>query len=254
LDIGLQPLQPALDNKTVAGDETPPSKCNSAFGGLLVRKESWRLSWRGKLILALVLLGALLAVGLNVYPWLATTNRVQSDYLVVEGWIGVYALKQAVSEFNAAGYKHILTTGSMGKDEGSREHKRTFADWSAQDLQKLGIAGDLITPIPSWVEQKDRTYSSAMAVKNWFVENRIPVQSIDVVTLGPHARRTRLLYEKAFGNEVQVGIIAAEGQDYDSAHWWRTSEGVREVVGETIAYVYARLFFHPADKTFTEGN
>ena len=28
---------------------------------------------------------------------------------------------------------------------------------------------------------------------------------------------------------------------YERRHWWRVSEGVREVLGETIAYIYARF-------------
>ena len=45
---------------------------------------------------------------------------------------------------------------------------------------------------------------------------------------------------------VIVGIIAAPNPDYNPAQWWHYSEGVREVVGESIAYVYARLFFYPS--------
>ena len=37
------------------------------------------------------------------------------------------------------------------------------------------------------------------------------------------------------------GIIAVEDQDYDSKRWWESSDGVRTVIGEMIAYVYARL-------------
>jgi hypothetical protein len=62
---------------------------------------------------------------------------------------------------------------------------------------------------------------------------------------GAHARRTRLLFQKAFGDEAGVGIIAISSPDYDGAHWWLYSEGVRDVVGETLAYLYAQVFFHP---------
>ena len=72
------------------------------------------------------------------------------------------------------------------------------------------------------------------------------MSSFDIVTQGPHARRSRLLYEKAFGGDVEVGVIATEDPKYDPAHWWRSSEGVREVMSEAIAYGYARLFFHPS--------
>jgi len=47
------------------------------------------------------------------------------------------------------------------------------------------------------------------------------------------------------GPEFQVGIVSIANPDYDSRHWWRYSEGVRDVLGETIAYAYAKIFFHP---------
>jgi hypothetical protein len=62
------------------------------------------------------------------------------------------------------------------------------------------------------------------------------LQSFNVVTEDAHARRTRLLFQKAFGHGVRVGIISIPNRDYDAKHWWRSSEGVREVIGEAIAY------------------
>ena len=71
------------------------------------------------------------------------------------------------------------------------------------------------------------------------------MRTLNVATEGPHARRTWLLYEKAFGGDAKIGIIAMQTGAYDPQHWWRYSAGVREVLGETIAYIYARFFFHP---------
>src|SRR5882724_88848 len=64
-----------------------------AMWGLFDRKERWSLSWRGRLILAfaLLLVGALLLKG--VYPFLATTHRVDTNVLVVEGWVHEYAIR-----------------------------------------------------------------------------------------------------------------------------------------------------------------
>jgi hypothetical protein len=53
------------------------------------------------------------------------------------------------------------------------------------------------------------------------------------------------LFDKLFGERLAVGIIAARVHDYDPHRWWTSSVGFRGVVGETIAYVYARFFFHP---------
>ena len=99
------------------------------------------------------------------------------------------------------------------------------------------MTNDSVQPIPCWVERKDRTYNAALAVEQWFQENGVSVRSIDVMTLGPHARRSRLLFQKAFGKEVRVGVISVEDRDYDPDHWWASSQGVREVVGEAIAYI-----------------
>ena len=73
------------------------------------------------------------------------------------------------------------------------------------------------------------------------------LHAVNIVTEDVHARRTRLLFQKALGNGVTVGIIAVPNPDYDAKRWWRYSEGVREVVGEVIAYLYARFFFVPSE-------
>ena len=76
----------------------------------------------------------------------------------------------------------------------------------------------------------------------------MPVRSINVVTEDVHARRTRLLFQKALGNDVAVGIISVPNPDYDARHWWRYSEGVKDVFAESVAYIYARLlFFYPTN-------
>ena len=75
----------------------------------------------------------------------------------------------------------------------------------------------------------------------------MPVSGIDVVTEDLHARRTRLLFQKAFGDKVTVGVIAVPNPDYDAKHWWRYSAGVKEVVSEAAAYVYARFLFYPSE-------
>jgi len=48
-----------------------------------------------------------------------------------------------------------------------------------------------------------------------------------------------MMFTKVFGKNVAIGIIALNDPLYDPKHWWRTSEGVREVLGEAIANMYA---------------
>ena len=147
--------------------------------------------------------------------------------------------------FNTGGYQRILTAGGIAPDGWKTVPQYTFADETAKQLRRLGVAEAFVTAVPCRVERKDRTYHSALAVKTWLQQNGAPVVAIDVVTEGTHARRTRLLYQKAFGPSIRVGVIAVETLTYDPAHWWHSSEGVRDVLGESIAYLYAR-FFTPA--------
>jgi len=83
---------------------------------------------------------------------------------------------------------------------------------------------------------------------NWFREHNMSVRSINVVTEHVHARRSRLLFEEALGRDVKVGIIAVPNPDYDASHWWRYSEGVKDVLAETVSYLYARLLFYPSSR------
>jgi uncharacterized SAM-binding protein YcdF (DUF218 family) len=200
----------------------------------------------GKLLVLALLAGGLVVAKYQIYPWLAVTSRVSGEYLVVEGWIHTSGFQQAASEFKRGEYRKILTSGCMAHEGARAQSGATYADWGAERIRELGISNDWVVPIPCWVDHKDRTYHSALAVKKWFQDNHLPVRRIDVVTLGPHARRTRLLFQEAFGGDVTVGVIATDDSSYDPLHWWRTSEGTREVLGEAIAYIYDRVFFYPS--------
>jgi uncharacterized SAM-binding protein YcdF (DUF218 family) len=83
-----------------------------------------------------------------------------------------------------------------------------------------------------------------LVLRDWLMRHHIACPALNVVTQGAHARRSRLLFEKAFGGGTRIGVIPIPADDYDAQAWWRTSAGVRDVIGETIAYVYARLFFY----------
>ena len=68
-----------------------------------------------------------------------------------------------------------------------------------------------------------------------------------MVSLGVHARRSWFLFEKVFSS-VNVGVIAISPNEYDTSRWWLSSEGVRNVISESIAYLYARFIFSPPIK------
>jgi uncharacterized SAM-binding protein YcdF (DUF218 family) len=224
------------------------------LAGLIQRKESWCLSLRAKFLVLVILVCGLVIVQRTIYSWLAITQPVSGEYLVVEGWLHGEGFDEASAEFRRGNYRKILTSGCRATDGSRTKSRVSYADWGAERLRDLGISSNLVEAVPSWIERRDRTYHSALAVKRWFVEHRLSPKAINVVSLGPHARRTRLLFQKALGKDVVVGVIATPDDMYDQLHWWRSSEGVREVVGEGLAYVYARIFFRPgAEDTVQPG-
>lgn len=204
------------------------------------------MSWRGWLAIISVFLLAAIFWVLNVQPFLAKTQRADTNVLVVEGWIHEYAIRAAATEFQTGRYGKIYTTG--GPVAGTGDYSNDFntsASVGADLLKKAGVADGFIQMVPSHISGRDRTYSSAVALRDWLRAHNVTVHSINVLTEDVHAHRTQLLFQKAFGSGVIVGIISVPDPDYDAKHWWRYSEGVRDVLGESIAYVYARFFFHP---------
>ena len=182
----------------------------------------------------------------GVHPFLAVTSRGQAEVLVIEGWIPDYALLEGWKEFQRGHYTVLLTVGGPFISGVDLDPDDDYADLAALKLKKY-VGKDIpVQPVPSPGGKRDRTYASAVAVKNWLKAHHPTADSVTILTLGPHARRSRLIFEKAFGSQVPIGVVAIEDQEYEQARWWRYSEGIKEVISEGAAYLYVRLFFHPS--------
>jgi len=224
-----------------------PERSSKRLWGILVRKERWGLSWRGRVTLAVVVGAAGWGLVLAAHPFLAVTHREDARVLVVEGWVHQFTIDAAVTEFKTGHYERVFTTGGpVVGSVGYTNDYNTSAGVGADLLRKAGVPDESLQVVPSHVMGRDRTYASALALRKWLLGRHVPVRGVNIVTEDVHARRTRLLFQKALGNEVVVGIISVPSPDYDAIRWWRYSEGVRDVFGESIAYVYARFFFHPS--------
>ena len=216
------------------------------FCGLLTRSERWHLSARAWLLLIAVIILSAVLVRLTAYPFLALNRPVSADVLVVEGWVHDFAIAGAVAEFRNGGYRTVFTTGGPVVGAGGYINDfNTYASVAAERLIAAGIPRDLVHIAPLRDGGRDRTYHSAVVLKQRLRDVSPPVTALNVVTENVHARRTLLLFKKALEPEINVGVIALGNPDYDPKCWWQYSEGVRDVIGESLAYVYAKLFFSP---------
>jgi uncharacterized SAM-binding protein YcdF (DUF218 family) len=209
------------------------------------RREVWQLTWRARLLLLGLIAGACVALARGIGGFLAVNEPIGARYLVVEGWMPQFAYEYAATLNRQHHYRRVIAVGATPDFALSNGTPREFA--AVGSLVAAGIPESSIVQAMGGQVHQDRTYHSALNVKKWLASQSIESVSVDVLTLGPHARRSRLLFEKALGPKARVGVISIPDPRFDLAHWWRSSEGVRSVLGETIAYVYARLFFDPSD-------
>ena len=160
-----------------------PMPSSQRFLGILTRKERWGLSWRGWLAVVLVAMLAGWGCLVSVYPFLAVTHRVDAEVLVVEGWVHDCAIFPATEEFKTGRYLHIFTTGGPVEGDGRYTNDpNTSASAGADRLKKIGVPNDSLQMVPSRVMSRDRTYSSAVALRDWLHEHQISVRSINIVT------------------------------------------------------------------------
>lgn len=220
------------------------------FWGIFELKQRWSLSLRGWSLVAGIVVTVSVVFVCQAYSFLAVTHRVSANVLVVEGWVNEHAIGEALREFQSNHYQRVFTTGGPVPGHGRYINDfYTSASVGADLLKRAGIPDESLQMVPSRTVARERTYSSAVALRDWFRDHNLLIHSFNVLTEDCHARRTQLLYQEVFGNRVSVGIIAVSNPDYKPKDWWRYSDGVREVIGESIAYVYARFFFFPSESS-----
>jgi len=229
--------------KRAVVNELNAPKARRKFWGLLRPRPCLVPTWRAWLVLLSgIILLAIVALR-GVYPFLALTKPLSGGVLVIEGWVDDDSLLVAVTEFQRNHYEKLYVTGGPLDFGSFLSEYRSYAERGAASLVKMGLQTNEVQAVPAPFARQDRTYTAAAALRDWLRERRLTPTKIHLLSDGPHARRSRLLYRKAFGKEIEVGVTAIPSRHYDPGHWWRSSAGVRNVVDEAVAYVYAIFFF-----------
>jgi hypothetical protein len=193
--------------------------------------------------MVLLLLAALALAARWVQPFLAVVAPAPgAKVLVVEGWAYASELDQAALWARQRNYEWVLTSGGPMNAWGDN---RTYAERAAQYLAPRLPPSVKLQAVSSPNPPQDRTFTTAVWVRDWARLHKVDVTAIDVMAGGVHARRSRAMYRLAFGPQTHVGIIAAASMDEDQTRWWRNSQAFKDVLGEGFSALWSTCCFWP---------
>ncbi len=172
--------------------------------------------------------------------FLSQTERLPADVLVVESWIGIKGMQAAAAEFKQGGYQYVVTTGGLSSPRWA-EQRWSYSGMGAKELARDGVPEDKIIVASAEDAETQRTYESAVAVWKALQVKGIQPKALNVFTLGCHARRSHMVFEKVLQPGIQVGVIAWS-PGYESTPWWSSSERAEDFVKETASTLYEFLW------------
>ena len=205
-----------------------------------------RFTFRSQMLLIIGF--TLLVIGVSGTIWLciwgetffSLTRPLPADALIVEGWIGSDGIRAAADEFRHGGYRYVVATGGLTGYLFNND-RLNYAEMAKEELVQSGVPGSRIIVSSFGEIEHERTFKSATS--SWHSIHRAGVRpaAINVFTLGPHARRSQLVYEKVYAPEVRVGVIAFVPAGYHSEPWWLSNARTKCLLKETVGYPYELL-------------
>ncbi len=209
------------------------------------QRQVWIPTFYGWLVLLLI--GLVLAVVLrsSLYSFLAPNDPAGATILVVEGWLAPEELDQAIAAFKLGKYERIVTTGGPVSGWPGLSRDTSYAKLAAVYFEHHGVSPDLVAAVPAPRSAQERTFLSAVMFRESAQRFGITLDAVDIFSSGPHARRSRLLYQMALGPKVSVGVLAARPESFNADAWWQSSAGVEQMFFQSFGYVWVKCCFWP---------
>lgn len=191
------------------------------------------------------ILAMILAVRSALYPFLAVSEAVPGGIIAIEGWIPDIDVDETVGKLDRTQKQDIyLLLGYRAADR-AREPSGDTAGRLADKLRISGIPDERVQTVIYEAPKTNKTYRMASALKERLRASGTRAEAVNVITMGAHARRSRALFQMAFGKEIRIGVIPTRDPGYDPDRWWRTRYGRRSLFKQGAAYLYVKLLFRP---------
>jgi hypothetical protein len=107
----------------------------------------------------------------------------------------------------------------------------SVAELARKKLLTMGIDSNLVIAIPCKSVKINRTLESALAVRDWFITSNMEVKGINIESLGTHARRTWMTYNKILNKKCEIGIISIPNNKDRYSRVYRILKTLRESFG-----------------------
>jgi len=107
----------------------------------------------------------------------------------------------------------------------------SLASLTRNRLLALSLDSSLIMAIPARKVRINKTLTSALAFRDWLNTTDIDIKGINIMSLGTHARRTWMTYNKILNEKYEVGIISIPDKKYSKFTFRNLFFTIRETLG-----------------------
>jgi hypothetical protein len=112
-----------------------------------------------------------------------------------------------------------------------RNDYTSYAQHARNSLIAMGLDTSLVVSIPGDKVAINRTLTSALVFRDWLKTSGIDVKGINIVTLGTHARRTWMIYNKILDKKYDIGIISLPDYKANHSRKYKVLKTIRETIG-----------------------
>ena len=181
---------------------------------------------------ALLGIAALLVVILGAGHFLEAPAQspVKADLMVGLGGDNGARADRVLELYRKGFAPRILLTGPEGAYSKIRP---AYQNWRARYLIEEGVPEKALLfdrrAKSSWEEARNALQ----------LMREMKLDRVLVVSDPPHLRRLSWVWSKVFaGSGKEYVLVASDMEDWDAAHWWRTSPNAQFVFGEYIKLAY----------------
>jgi hypothetical protein len=118
-----------------------------------------------------------------------------------------------------------------GREERVKNNFNSNAELARNRLITMGMNPSQIIATSGETVIVNRTLTSALAFRDWLKHTNSDISGINIVSMGAHARRTWMIYNKILKEKYPIGIIALHDNIYTQSRIYRLFKNIRETLG-----------------------